>query len=196
MTNGEFREVECTVLLAACGALAFGGGGLGPGLRRVYAGIVCASIAGSLCLGATRMRVYAIGPGQFFAWHDESGKMESGALRHMRVSQPMLEVMREVRLSVAKDRGPFYFGPRMEWNYTVQGLPSSPGLPAWWHPGTAFGRADEPRLLEVWRSRQFGTLIFLKGDYTYYSDDFLRILHTEYSEDDRSPAITIYRRRH
>jgi hypothetical protein len=141
------------------------------------------------------MRIYAVGPGQFFVWHDDRGEIETGLLRHMRVSQPMLEVMREVQASVAQDRGPFFFGPRMEWNYGQCGLASQAGLPAWWHPGTAFARADEPRLLEVWRSKKFGTLIFLKGDYTFYSNDFKRLIDAGYVRDDSAAAITIYRRR-
>ena len=64
-TNGEFRDVECTVLLAACGVMTFGLRWNGAFLRRLYIAIVCATIAGDLYYGAARIRVYGIGPHLF-----------------------------------------------------------------------------------------------------------------------------------
>src|ERR1700753_596530 len=67
-TNGEFRDVECTVLLAAGGVVTFGVKWNGRFLRRVYIAVVCAAIAGDLYYGAMRIRVYSIGPHAFFEW--------------------------------------------------------------------------------------------------------------------------------
>lgn len=200
-TNSGFRDVECVVLLAAGAVLTFGLRWNGPLLRRVYIAIVLASIAGDLYYGATRVRVYGIGPHVFFEWQDNQHLVASGYLKNMRVSSTMIEIEREIKLAIDANPGPYFFGPRLDFNYAVLGLPSPENSPAWWEPGTAFAVSDQTRLIQVWQEHRFQTLIFLKArnpagmDCTFYSQELLDTIHRGYVEDDSYPLVRIFHRR-
>ena len=206
-TNGEYRDVGCTVLLAAGAVLTFGLRWNGPLLRRITVAIMFASIAGDLYYGAARARVYGIGPHMFFEWQDNQHRIDGGFLKNMRVSSTMLKVERDVKLAAETNSGPIFFGPRLEFNYAALGLPSPMHSPAWWDPGTAFTVADEARLIQVWQEHRFQTLIFLNSDdmygpgtlygkaYTFYPDEFLDAINREYVRDESHPFITVYHRR-
>jgi hypothetical protein len=202
-TNGEFRDVECTVILAAIGALTFGLRWSRPFLRRVCIGVICASIACDLFYGATRTRVYEIGPRVFFEWQDNEHRIDSGFLKNMRVSGSMVEVENEVAQALNVNRGPYFFGTRLDFNYAVFGIHSPEQFPAWWHPGTAFPLSDESKIIEQWRQDRFETLIFMKTGfadddermfYTYYPRQFLDAIHNGYVVDNSYPDITVYHR--
>ena len=202
-TNGEFRDVECTALLVAGGALTFGLRWNGRFLRRFYIGIVCASIACDIYYGATRIRVLGIGPHVFFEWQDNQHRIESGFFKNMRVSGSMVEVENEVAQALNVNQGPYFFGTRLDFNYAVFGIPSPEQFPSWWHPGTAFPVSDQSKIIERWRQDRFETLIFMKmgfaamGEemyYTYYPQQFLDAIHSGYVADERYPDITIYHR--
>ena len=112
----------------------------------------------------------------------------------MRVSATMIELEREIAQAHAENPGPIFFGPRVDFNYSVLNLPSPIHLPLWWQPGTAFPRSTVPTLLATWDADRFPTLIFLKDDTTYYPDDFLTLIARHYTRDDRYPALTLYHR--
>lgn len=205
VTNGEYREVDCAVLLAAGAVLTFGLQWNGPLLRRVYIAIVFASIAGDLYYGAARVRVFGIGPHVFFDWQDNQQRIESGYLKNMRVSSTMIEVEREIKLATDAYPGPYFFGTRVDFNYAVLGLPSPMHSPAWWEPGTAFAAVDQARLIQVWQEHRFQTLIFLNSsyaygtsadnfDYTFYSKEFRDAIRHGYVKDQSYPYITVYHR--
>lgn len=203
-TNGELRDIECTVLLASAGVIAFGWQRKAMWFRRITIAILCASIAGDLHYGAARTRVYGIGPHLFFEWQDNQHTIESGFLKNMRVSAPMIRLEREIREAVATNPGPFFMGSRLEFNYPEFGLTPPDGFPSWC-PGTEFPVSDEPRIIRHWEQDHLQTLIFLKegfeGDslgvaYTYYPQEFLNAIHRMYVRDDDSyPDITVYRLR-
>jgi hypothetical protein len=205
-TNSDCRDVECTVLLAAGAVLTFGLRWNGPLLRRITIAIAFASIAGDLYYGAARERVFGIGPHIFFEWQDNQRRIQSGFLKNMRVSSTMIEVEREVRLAKDTNSGPYFFGPRMEFNYAVLGLPSPEHYPAVWDPGTAFVVTDQAHFIQVWQEQRFQTLIFLnsgyaygpiadQADYTFYPKEFRDAIGSGYVRDDRYPFLTIYHRR-
>ena len=205
-TNGEYRDVECTLLLAAGAVLTFGLRWNGPLLRRIYIAIVCASIAGDLYYGADRARVYGIGDHMFFEWQNNRNRIEDGYLKNMRVSSTMIEVEREIKLAADSNPGPYFFGPRIDFNYAVLGLPSPEHFPAWWQPGTSFAISDQVHLIQVWRDHRFQTLIFLnsayllgsradEADYFGYSKEFRDAINRDYVRDERYPRITVYHRR-
>ena len=150
-TNGEYRDVECTMLLTAGAVVTFGLQWNGPLLRRVYIAIVFASIAGDLYYGADRPRVFRIGPHMFFEWQENQHRIESGFLKNMRVSSTMIEVERELKLATTENPGPYFFGPRLDFNYAALGLPSPAHSPAWWEPGTAFAVSDQAHLIQGWQ---------------------------------------------
>ncbi|HLI75604.1 MAG TPA: hypothetical protein VKV02_01565 [Acidobacteriaceae bacterium] len=193
--NGELRDVETTVLVASISLLAFSLHTGGRLLQRFSVAIFCAMAASNLYTGISRDRVYTIGPHMFFEWQDRNHVLTRGGLRNMRVSETFLEVNDEVQGAVHDNAGPFFFGPRVDYNYMALGLPSPLHFPAWWHPGTAFDRADMPKIVANWERQRYPTLIFLKGDYTFYPDTLLNELKTDYLRDDHYPRLTVYRRR-
>jgi hypothetical protein len=204
-TNGEYRDVECTILLAAGAVVTFGLRWNGPLLRRVFIGVVCASMAGDLYYGAARVRVYGIEEHLFFEWKDNGSRVASGFLKNMRVSSTMVEVEREVGSALKTYPGPYFFGPRMEFNYAAFGLTSPEHLPLYWQAGTSYGVAEEAHLAGVWQQSRFPTLIFLKAgavgddpedvDDSTYPDAVIGTIDRDYVKDERFPYLTIYRRR-
>ena len=50
-------------------------------------------------------------------------------------------------------------------------------------------------MIELWKQHKFNTLIFLKGDYTFYPPALLSRINTEYQKDDSYPDITVYHAR-
>lgn len=199
-TNGDAWILECAPLIAVSGVVVYGMK-LGsrpvapPALRRFYTAMLCAAIAFSLYMGAARLRVYTIGPHQFFEWTDNENTIDSGPLKHMRVSRTMIEVQQQIRAAVASNPGPVFFGPRLNFDYMVLGLDAPTYLPTFWQPGVAFGMDQEPQLVQVWKDHRFPTLIFLNGDYTFYPPELMNAIARDYTRDDRYPAITVYHRR-
>jgi hypothetical protein len=205
VTNSDFRDLECTALLAAAGVITFGLRWNGIFLRRITIAVLCASIAGDLYYGAARTTVYLGGPHLFFEWQDNRHRIDSGFLKNMRVGAPLIEVEREVGQALDTNPGPYFLGPRIDFNYAVFGLPSPEGFPVAWCPGTWFPISAGPQVLENWRSHRFATLIFLKDGlegapsvmaYTFYPQEFLDIIGRAYVRDDKTyPDITVYRLR-
>ncbi|HEX3968588.1 MAG TPA: hypothetical protein VHW70_11525 [Edaphobacter sp.] len=203
-TNGEFRDVECTLLLAAGGVATFSLRWNGKLLRRIYVAVLCATIAGDLYYGAMRIRVYSVGPHLFFEWQDNRQHVDSRFLKNMRVSSKLIEVEREAKLAISTNPGPYFFGSRVDFNYAAFGLPSPDRFPAWWHPGTAFPFSEQSQIIQAWQAHRFQTLIFLKSPlplsatspgYAYYPQQFFDAINRDYTRDERYPEITIYRRR-
>jgi hypothetical protein len=204
-TNGDFRDLECTALLAAGGVITFGLRWNGTVLRRVAIAILCASIAGDLYYGAARSFVYLSGPHMFFEWQDSEHRIASGFLKNMRVGAPLIEVEREVKQAVATNPGPYFLGPRIDFNYAAFGLPSPERYPVTWAPETMFPLSAEPQIIQHWKQDRLRTLIFIKdrlagsaegGAYTYYPQEFLDIIDHAYVRDDETYRdITVYRLR-
>ena len=107
----------------------------------------------------------------------------------------MRNVIQQIATAKSVNQGPFFFGPRIEFAYAVVGVPSPRHLPLFWQPGTSFARRDEPKMIQSWKQHDFKTLIFLKGDYTYYRAALLSYISSEYKKDDSYPDITVYHAR-
>ncbi len=190
--NGELRDAEATLLVSALGLLAFALRIERLQLRRFTLALLCAMAASNLYTGMARHRVYTIGAHNFFEWQDRNHLIATGRFQHMRVSQTFVEVNDEVQQAVRANPGPFFFGPRVDYNYMLLGLPSPTHFPAWWHPGTAFDRSQTTEIIEHWKAQRFPTLIYLKTRSTYYPPMFLDAIHSQYIRDDRFPRITVY----
>ena len=194
-TNGDFRELDCAVLLGAGAVIAYGTDLTSPRLRRLYFAILVGGSLSDLYLGAMRARVYTVGPHQFFEWTDARHRVESGFLKDMRTTPALLDLEREIARAKDENAGPYYFGPRVDFNYAVLGVPSPKHLPLWWHPGTAFARRDLPQILQAWQQHRFQTLIFQRDDYTLYSQEFLDLIAKGYVRDDGYAGLTVYHAR-
>jgi len=207
-TNGEYRDVGCTVLLATGAVLVFGLRCNGSIVRRVYIAIVLAAVASDLSYGAKRVRIYGIGEHIYFEWTDNQQRIENGFLKNMRASSALVAIEREVSLATKANSGPYFFGPRMEFNYAAFALPSPKNFPVWWDPGTAFVKSQQAPLIQGWQQHRFQTLIFLKSDYafgpgpasdvedyTFYPKEFRAVIDHDYTRDESYPNITVYHRR-
>jgi hypothetical protein len=197
LTNGDFRDLECTALLAAGGVITFGLRWNGVFLRRITIAILCASIAGDLYYGAARTFVYGGGPHVFFEWQDNEHRIDRGLLKNMRAGEPLIEVEHEVKQALDANPGPYFLGPRIEFNYAAFGLSSPKGVPVAWAPETMFPISAEAQIIQQWQQDRLRTLIFLRYQgYPYYPPEFLDIIDRAYVRDDKTyPDITVYRLR-
>jgi hypothetical protein len=60
----------------------------------------------------------------------------------------------------------YFFGPRMEFLYARERVPSPRGLPNWWHPNTSFVPKQIPDIRKAWRSDHLDILVFAYNDRT------------------------------
>ncbi len=194
-TNSEIKEVECGMLLAAGAVIAFGLRLSSLNLRRFYIAMVFTVAVSGIYMGATRIRVLGIGPHQFFEWRDGNVPVANKFFKDTYASPAMRNVIQQVEAAKSRNKGPFFFGPRIEFTYAVVGVPSPRHLPLYWQPGTSFARRDEQTMIELWKQHNFNTLIFLKGDYTFYPAALLSTINSEYQKDNSYPDITVYHAR-
>ncbi len=200
-SNGEFKDVEWPLFICAGVVVLFGAppepdrAAKERKLRRFYVAFLCSLVAADLYIGAIRYRVETIGYRAFFEWGDASHPVDSPFFPHLRASARFQAVVAQARQALKENQGPVFFGPRLEFGYAAFGIPSPRNLPVWWHPGTAFARADEPAFLRNWLDRRFATLIFLRNDFTYYSPEFLSLIANLYSRDDRYAELTVFHAR-
>ncbi len=191
-TNGELKEVEWPLFIAAASILLFEYFGHHWRLRRFYVAFLCALAVSTLYLGAVRIRVAGIGRHTFFEWNDATVSPGKPFFQNLTSSSQFRSVLGQIGQVLKDNPSPVFFGPRLEFAYAVFELSSPRRLPVWWHPGTSFRAADEPELLAAWRAHHFATLIFLKDDYTYYSLPFLRIIKGTYHQDNGFPGLTVF----
>jgi hypothetical protein len=110
-----------------------------------------------------------------------------------------------VKQALDANPGPYFLGPRIDFNYAVFGLTSPRGFPPSWCPETMFPISAEPQIIQRWQQDRLHTLIFIKdglagsaqgGAYTYYPPELLDIIGRAYVRDDKTyPDITVYRLR-
>jgi hypothetical protein len=109
----------------------------------------------------------------------------------------------QIGRALSANPAPVFLGPRLEFAYAAFGIPSPRRLPLYWQPGTSFARSQEPAMLKRWSKRRFPTLIFLRSyicssndkncdDFTYYSPQFLDMIHNRYWRDNRYSDIAVY----
>lgn len=193
--NGEFRDVELTLLIPALALLAFVYLPETPYLRRATVALFCGMALCDLYVGLTRLRVFSVGAHKFFEWTDNNHRLPAPFFAHLHTSGVLSEVDHQVREAVQQYPGPTFFGPRLDFEYAALHLPEPVGWTTFFQPGTSFSRADTAHLLLSWREHRFPTLIFMKDDYTFYPKAFLRDMHAHYAEDDHFTNISVYHRR-
>ncbi len=193
LTNGDLKDVEWAILLAADAVLVFQSFGSPSRLRRFYVAFVCALIVSDLCTGAVRLRVMGIGP--YFNSNDSRSRVDSSFFKDLRASTRFHEMVDQIREAVSTSPRPVFFGPRVEFAYAAFRVPSPEHLPLYWTPGTAFAAWQESELLEEWRKHHFRTLIFFKNDFTFYSPQFLQLINDLYSRDDHYSELTVFHAR-
>jgi hypothetical protein len=194
VTDFELNYVQTPLLVCSGAILIFGRGSRSSSFdRRVYAAILCSLAAISIFAGVVRYRVHLIGEGAFFEWDGADRVTDTKFFAHLRCGPHLVAVLRQVEEIRAKEEAPFFFGPRMEFEYAVQRLPSPERIPFVWDPGTEFRFIEESAILEKWKEHRFRTLVFLKDDFTHYTPAFLGLLGDMYVPDQHYSELTILR---
>lgn len=197
-TNMELKDVDWPIIFCGGSVVIWGkrlasqGPGIAWWLPRVYAALLCAVLMSDLYMGAQRFRVQNIGYRSFFEWSDADRSPGVPYLRDFTGSRRLHNTISQVEEILVTHSAPIFFGPRMEFCYAAFGIPSPLHLPVWWHPGTSFATVDEGVILRRWAEHRFATLVFLKDDYTYYSDRFQNLIASRYIRDDRWPDVTVF----
>ena len=197
-SNMESKEVEWPIIFST-GAVLIWGDWISSErsmphrwLPRFYASILCALVCSGLYLGGVRHRVFGIGIHTFFEWEDANHSIDRPFFRDLQASRRFQNAVAEAGQVLSESPGPFYFGPRMEFAYAVFGIQSPLHLPIWWHPGSSFAIADEGTILETWQRSRFGTLVYLKDEFPYYSARFRQLIDSDYIRDNRWPELSVF----
>jgi hypothetical protein len=194
LTNAEAKESETAILLVTLG-IGLIASRMGPEkvnrffiAMTVWATVVC------LYFGASRARVYGIGPGSFYQ-RTNLLELRDGFFGNMETTEHMMGVEDEVRRAKASYPGRIFLGPRLEFDYADLKIPSPRGWPVYYQPGTSFARRDVPKLTELWDEQRFQTLIFLHGDRTFYPQTLLETIDQEYVQQPGFTQVDVYTRR-
>ena len=182
-TNVEFQIVAAPALLLGVALL---GASTEMTFRWidgsfVYSLYLVVATAAFLCW--TRERMQAVG-----AWGNYSCGYSMIAetdpfFGHFKACPPFFAVLHETDQVIAENRGtPVFFGPRMEFLYAREHIPSPKGLPLWWHPGTSFPLQADPSIVRSWKDDQFGLLVFLHQERTHMPQAILKEMDHDYIE--------------
>lgn len=207
LTSGEVKLVDTVIIhagLVICGLATGVAPKLDtratadwPGLAGRY--LVAVAVFGiSLGVGVavSRSRVNSIGPGSFFEPSVRPQPFADGFFKGLTAGPRLHETHAELaRLLDGQPNRSIFFGPRMQWAYAAFGQQSPVGQPIWLQPGFS----ASPQRLEGYfddvLSGRFETLVFLKGDYTFFPTDFGEKLVRDYERVRGFERIDVYRRR-
>ena len=96
-----------------------------------------------------------------------------------------------------------FFGPRMEFLYARNGIPSPIGLPLWWHPGSSYPEEDTTKVVQAWEADQFDLLIFPHNDRTRVpkkilddmAQNYRQVLPSAEADKDPEAHVDVFLRR-
>ena len=179
-TNGEVKDSEAAPLILAAGIVALVFRWTGPRVRVAFVAFLISILGANLYYGASRQRVFGIMNHGFYESVGADQPVHDGFFQDMHSTRYFNELDHEVERAKNSSPGPVFFGPRLEFEYADQKLPSPLGWPVYYQPGTSFARSDVPRLTQLWIDQNFQTLIFLKQDRTFYPDDLLQAIDAHY----------------
>ncbi len=189
-TNAEFHIVDSPMLLLGAvllGALSwtsfkwFESG-------YFYALYFLLVIAAFFC--GTRERMQGVG-----VWGQDScgvwlERASDPFFGNFKACSPFFSVLHETDRIVAAHPGArVFFGPRMEFMYAREHVPSPEGLPLWWHPGTSFPVSDEQAILNAWQANHFGLIVFLHDDRTRMPKAILDEISRDYVGNNYGPDL-------
>jgi hypothetical protein len=194
-TNGEVKDSETSVLIAACGVAALILRWTPNWLRVAFVAMLISIIGSNLWYGAARVRVFRIGDGSFFRYREAHQLIHDQLFSTMISTSLLLQVQQETHRAVALYPGPVFFGPRLEFEYADTRLPSPTQWPVYFQPGTSFAASDQARLTKVWQDKHFQTLIFFGDDRTCYPEELIRVIASEYVMEPGFQSIQVYKRR-
>ena len=198
LTNGELKFVDMVLPMVSGVVLFFHRPDFAlshkqpkPFIQRNYIILFAILAAIGLYSGVTRFRVGLVGP---FFQEPADHRTESPFFADLRTGEGFAEILKEEKSVMDSNlRGPIFFGPRMEFSYAAFNIQSPKFLPIWWDPGAAFPLSQESKYIASWEQHRFGTLIFYKNDFMYYSPALAALLDRMYDRDDSLKYLTIMR---
>lgn len=198
LTNGELKFVDMVLPMVSGVVLFFHRPDFAlshkqpkPFIQRNYIILFAILAAIGLYSGVTRFRVGLVGP---FFQEPADHRTESPFFADLRTGEGFAEILKEEKSVMdSNPRGPIFFGPRMEFSYAAFNIRSPKFLPIWWDPGAAFPLSQESKYIASWEQHRFGTLIFYKNDFMYYSPALAALLDRMYDRDDSLKYLTIMR---
>jgi hypothetical protein len=140
--------------------------------------------------GLSRDRMRGVGP----FWENSTCCEISGGYFDGLKTGPWFNELHSELLSVHEDYGDkkVFFGPRVEFAYSLLGFKSPKGLPLFWFSGTSYSPTDEPRVLQAFRENNFEVLVFSTGDYTRFPDSLRKEMELSYTKVDSSKTLEIW----
>ena len=204
-TDGEFKELETSVIVVSCGVLCLDLPKYWAFFRPFFIAMAVSMLGVTIYQGATRERVRRISPGYFFEYFNADRPIRDRFFSSMTSTSLMDAVQSDVKRATQTFPGPIFLGPRLEFEYADMNIPSPTGWPIYYQPGTSFARRDEDRLTSVWISHNFQTLIF-RNDFPnilfkehpffdYYPNDLVETIRHQYELQPGFTRIQVYTRR-
>ena len=149
-----------------------------------------------IAYGVCRTRNRHVGYGTFFEWKTLSHPVPIPFFRDLIAGSNLHRVVRESMdaVSLLPDRSVF-FGPCMEFLYAALKIEPPRGLPIWWHPGSSYPLDQEPEIDSRWSQLEFGTLIFLRGNFTRIPLAIQNSISRDYEQCAGFPDLSVFVRR-
>lgn len=191
MTNFEAKQVEFPIIILGVYFLIKDNGF--AFLKNYIIFIFIIFISFGVVFGYKRDRVRMIG-----GFDPNTVKVvdPKSFFHNVKVGETFNNTEKEIKIFLSNNKNKkIFFGPRLELNYTVFNLIPSKNTAIWWHPGTAFPKSKEAEYFNNILVADFDYLIFLKNDFTYYSDDEVNTLKTNFYEINRFKYLTIFKRK-
>jgi hypothetical protein len=140
--------------------------------------------------GYSRERMKHVGD---FYDKNSVNKISNGYFSGLFVGNKLYQVIAEIEaIKKFQPNSNIFFGPRVEFGYSLTNTTSPKGLPLWWHPGTSYGLNDSENVIDEFRARNFDILIFLKDDRTRIPEEILIYINSSYKKIEKYNSIDIY----
>lgn len=158
--------------------------------KKLLAVAISASLLIATWGGLNRDRMKGVGP----FWEDQACcEIKTGYFDGLRTGPWFKDLHADLR-SVGdrfEDKR-IFFGPRLEFAYSLLGFKSPEGLPLFWFAGTSYNPQDESRILQAFRDNSFEVLVFSKDDYTRFPEPLLKELELNFGQARISNTLTIW----
>ena len=160
------------------------------GAKRILAIAISVSLLIATWGGLYRDRMKGVGP----FWEDKSCcEISSGYFGGLRTGPWFNELHADLRYVGEEFRNKkLFFGPRIEFAYSLLGVESPDGLPLFWFAGTSYGPNDESRILQAFRDNSFEVLVFSKDDYTRFPEGLLKEVEMNFRQVRFAKTLTIW----
>jgi hypothetical protein len=196
-TDYELKTSDLAPMVVAIAVMAYR-----PWSRRQFEGavwhgtvaVVLGAVIASTYWSATRLRVRAIGEEMFFQYPGDV-RLSDGFFAGVTTGPRLARVLVETGQALRDAPGPVFFGPRMEFLYAVFKQRPPTGLPVFWHPGSAYALSETPAIADAFVAARFGTLVFLRNDFTRMPPVLLHRIGQSYALVDEYQELTVFRLR-